>query len=323
MHTHGGDRHHAAQRAGCSPAEILDFSATINPLGPPPGVLDAARAALSEATHYPHAEPLRAALAARLGLDVVIGNGATELLYAAMIGTRHVWAPSPSRLGYATAAKAAGAHLVGDMFGADVLIFGRPNDPDGHIPDADEIVEIARAWPACRVVVDESFLALTDAASCLAAEPPPNLWVVTSMSNAYAIPGLRLGWIAGQDVSAVRAYLPPGTVSTPALAAGQVCLERDDWVRGCARQLAGWRDALREGLSALPGVEAVTGSANLLLVTLRTARADAVCRALVAQDRILIRDASGFRGLGEQHVRVAVRRPEDNARLIQALGTVV
>lgn len=318
---HGGDRDVAAQLAGCTPAEILDFSANINPFGSPPGALDAARAAIGAAGHYPHphAEPLRGRLAERLGCDVVVGNGATELLYAAMIGARHVWAPSPSYLGYAEAAQAAGAHLVDHMHAADVLVFGRPNNPDGDIPDAEELLAIAQEWPGCRVIVDESFLAFTGAPSCLQFAMPSNLWVVTSMTKAFAIPGLRLGWIAGADVSAVRKYLPPWSVNAPALAAGLVCLEADDWMADAAQQIASWRAALRSALQALEGVVSVSGSANFLLLTLAKPHAAALRRAVVTSSRVLIRDASNFAGLDGRHVRVAVRTPAENERLVAAL----
>ncbi|MFT4977685.1 MAG: adenosylcobyric acid synthase [Myxococcota bacterium] len=322
---HGGDRDVAARLAGCEPSEILDFSANINPLGAPPGVIEAATAALSEVGHYPHprAEPLRGRLSAARGCDVVVGNGATELIYAALIGTRHVWAPSPSYLGYAEAAAAAGAHMVAHMHEADALLFGRPNNPDGAMPDVDELIAIAEAWPGCRVVVDESFLGFTEAPSCLERALPENLWVVTSMTKTYAIPGLRLGWIGGRDVSAIDAYLPPWTVSAPALAAGLVCIEAKQWLRQASAQIATWRADLQAGLSSLPGVSDVRGGANFLLVTLAEPRAAALREALIVGARVLIRDASNFAGLDGRHVRVAVRRPEENARLLAALRATV
>lgn len=82
---HGGNLEWAAQWAGCSPSEVLDFSASINPLGPPASALATMQAHLSELKAYPDPEyrQLRSALAAfhQIHPDWILpGNGAAELL---------------------------------------------------------------------------------------------------------------------------------------------------------------------------------------------------------------------------------------------------
>ena len=65
---HGGDLFAAQQ---VYPGEILDFSVNINPLGPAPRALEAARAALERAGEYPDplCRALRQAIAARDGVQ--------------------------------------------------------------------------------------------------------------------------------------------------------------------------------------------------------------------------------------------------------------
>src|SRR5580658_7169242 len=71
---------------GSAPEGVLDFSASINPVGPPPAALDAYHASIANISSYPPAYPhhLEAALAGWLGVEpetVLAGNGSTQLLY--------------------------------------------------------------------------------------------------------------------------------------------------------------------------------------------------------------------------------------------------
>ena len=82
---HGGNLAWAATLAGCPASAILDFSASISPLGPPKSALDAIQAHLSCLTAYPDPDygELRAALGEALNVDpdwILPGNGSAELL---------------------------------------------------------------------------------------------------------------------------------------------------------------------------------------------------------------------------------------------------
>jgi histidinol-phosphate/aromatic aminotransferase/cobyric acid decarboxylase-like protein len=83
--THGGNLAWAATIAGCPADFILDFSASINPLGPAPGVITAITNQLRYIDQYPTPgyRDLRQALAAHHHIDsdwILPGNGAAELL---------------------------------------------------------------------------------------------------------------------------------------------------------------------------------------------------------------------------------------------------
>lgn len=82
---HGGNLAWAATLAGCPPSTILDFSASISPLGPPESALAAIQAHLSSLTAYPDPDygELRTALGEALNVDrdwILPGNGSAELL---------------------------------------------------------------------------------------------------------------------------------------------------------------------------------------------------------------------------------------------------
>lgn len=315
MNGHGGDIWRAAEEAGRDPDALLDVSANLHPWGPPPGVREAAVRATSRMGRYPppHAEPLRDALSARLGAPVVVGNGATELL-AAALAVRRVRLRAPSYLGYAEAAALAGAHVV---YGAptaedDAIVVARPNNPDGACPTVAEVAALAATFPAARIVVDESFLGFTDAPSCIGLAP--NVVVIASLTKTFAIPGLRLGW--AWNLPAAR--LPPWTVNVVALEAGLACLDVWDWPR--RPPIDAWRATLAGSLSALSCVSQVTGAANFLLVTLTAPIGPTIRAHALRDDGVLVRDASNFAGLDARHLRVAVRTPEENVRTVTALS---
>lgn len=309
---HGGDLWAEAAAAGVAPEAVLDFSANIHPWGPPPRALEAARAALDRVQHYPspQGEPLRSALSARLGWPVVLGNGATELLREALVGARRVWLRAPSYLGYEELACNIVLHDNDPRpEPGDAVVVGRPNNPDGHLPSPEEVAALAR--PGVKVIVDESFLAFTDAPSCLGT---PGLTVVSSLTKTYGIPGLRLGW--AWPAEGLR--LPPWTVNGPALAAGLALLEDWDWPRRAP--LGAWRQALAAALGALPGVKGVGGAANFLLLELEEPRGPELRKNLLVRHGVLVRDASNFKSLNKRHLRVAVRIPAENQRLVAAMG---
>ncbi|MCL6594344.1 MAG: aminotransferase class I/II-fold pyridoxal phosphate-dependent enzyme, partial [Alicyclobacillus sp.] len=109
---HGGRVYEYAQASGKGWQEVMDFSANINPLGPPQTVLRAIVAALPQVQHYPdaHHAQVRAVLARRFQVppeSLVCGNGASELLELAFrqLQPRRVWVCEPAFAEYALAAQ--------------------------------------------------------------------------------------------------------------------------------------------------------------------------------------------------------------------------
>jgi histidinol-phosphate aminotransferase len=83
-----------------------------------------------------------------------------------------------------------------------------------------------------------------------------------------------------------------------------------------ASEVADAREELAAALAALPGVHVWPSAANFLL--LRVPDGPAVYAALAARG-VAVRPCDSFPGLGPDHLRVAVRDPADNRRLVQAL----
>ena len=81
--THGGINYLELEELGILPGDVLDFSVSTNPFGPPPGIKEALCQASIE--RYPDSEAtdLRLLLASKLSVapdNLIIGSGSTELI---------------------------------------------------------------------------------------------------------------------------------------------------------------------------------------------------------------------------------------------------
>jgi threonine-phosphate decarboxylase len=335
---HGGDVLAAAARWHLDPSVILDFSANINPLGPPPGVLAAAQAALGAVTQYPepYARRLRAALAERHGVPVeavLVGNGAAEVIHLLLrqAAGRQVALPVPGFAEYERAARAAGGIIASEgtafpsgagLDSGDFLMLCNPHNPTGALLSCDQVLAKADAT-AATVVVDEAFIDLTDAGEAGSVIPHvlrrPNLVVIRSLTKFYAMPGLRVGYAVGRPelVAALDAVRDPWSVSGVAQAGALAALADNEYAQRTRAWVRDERAFLAGALARLPGYSVAPPSANFILV--RGPEPAWAIQERLGPQGILIRDCRSFQGLSEYHMRVAVRSRPENLRLLEAL----
>jgi adenosylcobyric acid synthase len=347
---HGGNLRALARQAGVSAEGILDFSANINPLGPPECVRPVISRNVEKLTHYPDvdADELVTAIAQhhRIGADqIIVGNGSTEILYALTrsLGRGRAVIPAPSYIDYASAAKLAGMNVqaipldendgfalnwrrLGDsLTGGELVILGRPNNPTGVGFDGDSFRQFAAEHPDCRFVVDEAFIDFVEGAESLIHDIPVNTIVLRSLTKFYAIPGLRVGFaVAPIDIAAkIAAAIPPWSISTLAQAVGSAVLPDEQYAQTTRHLVAEQREYLQEQLSAVAGLHVYPGQANFLLV--RTDRRDARTLAdkLLEDDGIAVRVCDNYEGLDERFFRLAVRTEQENAALVSAIKRAI
>jgi adenosylcobyric acid synthase len=348
---HGGNIGRLAERAGLPREKILDFSASINPLGPPEYLRSVVNRSLGQVVHYPDpcASELAEAIAAHHGVAasrVVVGNGSTEILFALprVLGVSGAVIAVPSYLDYRTAVLREGlavqevalkeadgfampwALLEREIKGGEMVLLGQPNNPTGRLVDGERLADMAARHPDTFFVVDEAFADFVPDHRSMIHSGCDNIVVVRSMTKFYAVPGFRLGYaMAAADPAArLRGFLPPWSVGSVAQAVGLGVLEDRDYADRSRSETARLRAALAADLSALPGLKVYPGAANFLLV--RVARSD--LDAIVLEEKLLeqgmaIRVCANFEGLGPAYFRVAVRRGSENRRLVSALGEVL
>lgn len=346
MATHGGNRQELARRAGVSVDRLLDLSANINPLGPPPWFRQELEAGISELVFYPDpdCQGLRTALATTWCVSaeaIVAGNGSSELLAAvpAAWAARQVLLPVPCYGEYATAC--AGLQVVAfhtkesDGFrcdparsaqaavdaGCDLVLIGSPSNPAGAPLDVAALRAAARAYPALRWLVDEAFIELTEQASLLP-DLPHNVAVLRSFTKSHACPGLRLGALVANPalITAVRRQVPPWSVNSLAQRIGVRACTDLDYLAASRQAIATARAQLISGLSDL-GATVIPGAANYLLFRIGDHDGMALADGLLRRHAIALRPCADYPGLDRRWLRTAVRSETEQTRLLDALAS--
>jgi cobyric acid synthase CobQ/L-threonine-O-3-phosphate decarboxylase len=355
---HGGNLRELARVSGKTERDILDFSANINPLGPPEWLRPLISSNVAALTHYPDPDcaALIEAAAQRYGVapdEIAVGNGSTELLHLLprVLGKKRAVIPVPCYSDYARACQLAGmsvstdrlkpelqpldvgvqalacfrpdfSALAAQLTGDEIVFLCRPNNPTGHVCDADAIRSLAAKHPTTTFLVDEAFGDFVEGFDSLTRNRPANVIVLLSLTKIFAIPGLRLGCaIADRTViQRLRELQPPWSVNTLAQAVGVAALRDREYIRQTQLYVRQQREALAAALKALPSLTVYPGEANFLLLRLdrNDLDAPALARRLLA-DGIAIRVCDNFDGLDSRYFRVAVRREDENARLCDSL----
>ncbi|WP_276260380.1 threonine-phosphate decarboxylase [Haloglomus litoreum] len=316
---------------------VLDFSANINPRTPP-GTRAVYEDALDAARSYPPRgyPDYRRAAAAYAGCepDRVVptagGLQAIRLTVATHVEPGDsVLVPAPSFGEYAREIRLQGgdpefvAHdglVDADPSPHAMAVVCVPNNPTGDAPTPDALRAFARR---CReadtlLLADEAFLGFTDRDSLAGRE---GVVAARSLTKLFGLPGLRAGFAVarGRALDRLRTAVPAWALGTPAAAVGAHAMRADEFVAETRDRVAAERDRMRDRLADRFDVH--DSEAPFLLCRLRDADPDGSVDALAARleaGGIAVRDATTFRGL-DRHIRVAVRLPDENDRLLEAL----
>lgn len=363
-HSHGGNLRALGLESGRDPGAILDFSANLNPLGPPSWLRTAVERGLATVAAYPDPDATAAREAAARRFDLapsrfLFADGADSIILALprAVGASRVFAFVPGYSGYLRAVSRSGAafcpvHLEpardfaldvaalsaalggraasvpanrGGAAGRDLVFLGSPNNPAGGCLPDDALRELASAFPAAVFAVDESFAELAGRPRGIVGRHPANVLVIRSLTKTYAMPGLRAGFVEGEEglLAALRRELPAWPLSSFAEEACVEALADASWGERGARFVAEARSRMVAGIAAVPGLRVVPGPANFVLVGLRGGRGAGKLRGLLLRAGIAIRVFSPEEGLDDGWFRLAVRKPEDNDRLLEALCDIM
>jgi len=310
---------------------LLDFSANTNP-HVPPGARSVFESSFDAARSYPDDgyPDFRRAAAAFVDCDpsqVVPTAGGLEAIRLAIETTVRagdsVLVPAPSFGEYAREVRLQGgepsfvahdAALDADPAGHAMAIVCNPNNPTGECYDAGALRAFAdRCLEAgTTLLVDEAFLGFTDDPSLAGRE---GCLVARSLTKLCGLPGVRMGYAVGTGAAldrlatARRAW----SMSAPAAAMGTHCYGAEAFVAETRERVERERERMRDRLVARFDVS--PSDAPFLLF--ETDDVDALLAQALGHD-IAVRDARTFRRL-DSHVRVAVRTPAENDRLLEAL----
>jgi histidinol-phosphate aminotransferase len=335
-----------ARELGIPEADILKMASNENPLGPSPRALEAMRGALAELHYYPDGSgyDLKAVISRKLGVKpgmLVLGNGSNDVLELA---ARAFLQPGESALFschaflvYPLVAQAIGAvpvEVPAKNYGADldamakavrrdtrIVFLANPNNPTGTFVPWDEVRRFVERLPArVLLVLDEAYgeYLPPELASPTPAwvERFPNLIVSRTLSKAYGLAGLRVGFgIADARVAEVMNRVrQPFNVNHLAMVAAAAALEDEAFIAKSRSVNAAGLVQLAQGFDRL-GLGYIPSRGNF--ITVRVGEAKRVYEALL-RDGVIVRPIAGY-GLPE-HLRVTVGLPEQNARFLASLA---
>jgi L-threonine-O-3-phosphate decarboxylase len=352
---HGGNLAWAAEKTGCPPDAILDFSASISPLGPPQSAIAAIQANLGNLSYYPdpNYRELRAALSQSHQLPpewILPGNGSAELLtlagwdLAKLAVTALV---TPAFGDYWRCLKAFNAKVLECPLDLEVrekdsllplascllplasdkcgLLLNNPHNPTGKLFSQEAILPYLEKFAL--VVLDEAFMDFLppdqDQSLIPLVQKYPNLVILRSLTKFYSLPGLRLGYaLAHPDrLQRWQQWRDPWPVNALAAAAAAAVVQDKEFQQQTWNWLPPTKLQLFQGLE-LVGFQPWQSAANFLLVESEQPSSQ-LQQQLLQDHQILIRDCLSFPELGDRYFRVAVRLKEENERLVQALSTII
>lgn len=330
--------------------EVIDFSANLNPLGPPDWLAKCLEREWPGVDRYPDPDygQARQAIADAEGVSpdqVRLTNGGAEAIYlaAALHAGKRAVIVQPTFTEYMRACQHYGLEVgsialdspdfrldenqaLAAMRESNVVVVCRPNNPTGTLverPLIERMLEMGRAHDAT-LVVDEAFVDFLPSDEKLTPllARYDNVILLRSLTKLYAIPGLRLGYLLANPETVRRAaqLQMPWSVNAPAAALVAPLLTDDSFVRHTHAWLGAELPRLSRGLAAL-GLRVAPSRANFLLF--QDASSATATQALfehLLRAGILVRHTHNFVGLDGAWLRVAVRDRVDNERLLAVLA---
>lgn len=339
--SHGGDIYGLDK-------DVIDFSASVNPLGMPEAAKRAAVRSVGDCGRYPdpRCRELKAALSAFHGVPpewLTCGGGAAELIYKIALGLRpgRALLPAPAFSEYERALELSGCRITRHFLkpengfgltdeilpeirpGLDLVFLANPNNPTGAVARRPLMLSLAER---CReagaiLAVDECFTDfLEDYEDVTLLKYVPdfrNVIIIKAFTKFYAMAGLRLGYAICADAALngrIDSALQPWGVSTVASKCGIAALSDADYVHRTRTVIARGRRKLSRQLIGL-GFTVYDSRANFIFFK----SDDTELGKKLLRRGVLIRDCADFPGLGGGFYRVAVRGQADNDYLIECM----
>ena len=284
---------------------------------------------------------------------IVVGNGASELIKIVSGHlARRVIVPVPSFNEYANAAPRGRAveftlespsfQLDVDRFAgeavrtdADVAVVVTPNNPTSLLVPRSDLIHLSEklAEHDCLLIIDESFIDFTQDRDEVTLEQDiehyTNMAIFKSMSKAFGICGLRIGYMLTTNsgfAEVVRKGIHIWNVNGFAEEFLRLVPRyRHEFVGSC-KQVQVDRDNLYENLCTVPGMTVFKPDANFIFCRLPDSAPDGpeVTRRLFIEHNIYIKHCQG-KTLpdSDRYIRIASRTKAENRNLVGALADIL
>lgn len=346
---HGSNPQYIYKKAGIPmPEYIVDFSANINPLGPPAFVQERWGEFYRGISDYPDpfAMNLKRQIAKQVNVlkeSIFIGNGGAEIIFllGRFLSGKKVLIIQPAFSEYEKACRANGCEIfyfqleepdwllntekiAEKLEEVDAVFLCNPNNPTGVCFPYSQIVELLEHCQQKRtyLIIDEAFYDFLEEDSSLPSlvDKYPYLIILRSMTKMFAIPGLRLGYMLANKevVQKVAAFQPHWSVNAIALHVGEGCLENHHFVKESKRFIREERERLFAFFEQ--NRFAVSPSAvNFYLLRDPEVQEQKTLFTFLLRRGIVPRHTYNFPGLDGRWLRFAIKGSEENDRLMEVL----
>ncbi|MEJ8555276.1 pyridoxal phosphate-dependent aminotransferase [Tepidibacter sp. Z1-5] len=346
---HGADVNQMISKYNKS-ENILDFSSNINP-NIPKNIEKYVLEGLKNSIKYPDIEylNLRKNISSYLNLNyeyIVPGNGASEIIYMIMnVLNGRLAILNPTFSEYERAAVINKLDVVDLYLGQDfkvdiesieknidkfdILFVCNPNNPSGNVQNLVELLNLLKKHDKI-MIVDETFMEFvhnSDEYSLVEyIDKYSNLFIIKAVTKFFGLPGVRLGYGITSNKDIIRniwSIKEPWTVNTFAENICKYIFKDIDYIRNTKDYFKKEISYMLEELNKIESIECFHTDTNFILLKLNKYDSNYVKEKLFIDKDILIRDASNFKGLDKKYIRVAVKKREENERLITALREIM
>ena len=352
---HGGNIEQAAEKLGIPVEEVNDFSANINPLGFPSDLWNVLVQSFANIEVYPDPDypELKKAIAEHLAIDpadVFVGNGATQVLDEAICAAKAtdalILAPTFGEYERLFNRQGTRVHYYrlqeDDNFAFEMssmidflkehheikaICLTNPNNPTGQLiasRDLRKLTDFCNKHHRL-LILDESFIDLTvgqqeSFISELTADD--QVYIIRAATKFFAIPGLRLGYcITKNQKLKEQLAFQEDTWSVNGIADvfGQNMFRAKKYIQLTHDWLNVQQPALYKALKQVKGIKVFPSTTNFFLFRC----ADPALREKLLKKHIMIRQCDDYVGLGPDYYRIAVKGPQDNVTLVNALKEIL
>ncbi|EKD41421.1 MAG: hypothetical protein ACD_73C00724G0003 [uncultured bacterium] len=201
-----------------------------------------------------------------------------------------------------------------------LIFIPNPNAPTGNLIDLESIRAIIEA-AHCPVIIDEAYYPFSGVTVLEWTKNYSNLAVLRTFSKAYALGGLRLGYLVADTdiIRQVEKCLLPFCVSKITIAAALAVLDDTDYMHQYVDQICLERQRVFENLKNFEGIKVYPSATNFILFEVTDS--DLVFKNLVSQG-IIIRQIGDGRRLTNA-LRVSIGSADENDRFLKALQQVL
>lgn len=353
---HGGDWNSALTLSQVSEDKLIDFSVSLNPLGPPEITDDLTKRIINGLERYPEprSDKLKECFAKFRDIpksSILAGNGSNELIHLIprfLPNEQKCVIVEPTFSEYDSAVLSAkifkSQYLLKpeNNFKEDIeeflfylqsvknlgsVILGHPNSPTGHVWAIENLFTLKKFCERKNIflIIDEAFVDFCDKPISLIQEAhqSKNLIVLQSLTKLYSIPGARLGFciMHPENARLIEKSIPPWNVNSIAQTLGPKIFEDTQYLKRTINFLSQEKKSLFSALTAINAIQIFPSETNFFLFKLIDENPDLSNRffkSLLTQG-LIIRNCGNFSGLNNSFFRIAIQTKEKDQKLVQAI----